>query len=140
MSSLRNKTALSETARGLFVNLCNFSSTEVGKPLQRQGQDIRCSMDCETFGRRHFLFAPAEKRHQTPKWISKHELIYRKNNPRQRKCRVVVRRRKTALTWHTCRRSLRSAHLVLQTVPKLAQCLLLADRQKQISTISMLFL
>lgn len=45
-----------------FVNLCYFSSAEVGKPLQREGQYIRCSMDCEAFGRWHFLFAPGQKK------------------------------------------------------------------------------
>lgn len=40
------------------VNLCYFASAEVGEPLQWDGQDIRGPMDCETFGRWHFLFAP----------------------------------------------------------------------------------
>lgn len=40
------------------VNLCYFASAEVSEPLQRDRQDIRGPVDCETFGCWHFLFAP----------------------------------------------------------------------------------
>lgn len=46
----------------IFVNLCYFSSAEVGKPLQWKGQYVRCSMDCEALGCWHFLLAPGEKK------------------------------------------------------------------------------
>lgn len=45
-------------------------------------------------------------------------------------------KRKPLLTWHTCRRSLHSARPVSQTVPRLAQCLLLAVAQKMETTIT----
>lgn len=39
------------------VNLCYFASAKVGEPLQRDSQDVRGPVDCETFGCRHLLFA-----------------------------------------------------------------------------------
>lgn len=44
-----------------LVHLCNLSSAEVGKPLQRESQHIRRPVNREALGRRHLLFAPADK-------------------------------------------------------------------------------
>lgn len=64
----RENTFKQPIAGECFVNLCYFSSAEVGKPLQREGQYIRCSMDCEAFGRWHFLFAPGQKIKKKESW------------------------------------------------------------------------
>lgn len=99
-----------------WVNLCYFASAEVGKPLQWDGQDIRGPMDCETFGRWHFLFAPERGLKKSHITLNEFKLI----------CRIPAK----ALTWRTCRRSHHWARLVSQTIPRLAQCLLLAVTQR----------
>lgn len=67
------------------VNLCYFASAEVGEPLQRDCQDIRGPVDCETFGCRHFLFAPEAGKRRLTLNDMQHELIYMQDSCHEKK-------------------------------------------------------